>query len=102
MTLKPYTDECTTFENVRLMKINEGDLEVAVVRSGEKVPFKNTKQVKIYYNTDDAKIMNTLQEVRLASDDSKLKVRLDELVACSNIQSTLKKWIESTFEQQQA
>lgn len=100
MTLKPYADECTTFENVRLMKFNEGDLEVAVVRKGEKIPFKNTKPTKIYYNTDNAKIMNTLQEVRLASDDSKLKCRLEELVACSNVQDTLEKWIKSTFEQQ--
>lgn len=98
MLFKPYSDECTTFENVRVLKFDEMSLETTIVREGEPTSFKNTKPLKIYYNTDNAQIMNTLQEVRLASEKTKMKCRLDELIARSNIQETLKKWIASAME----
>ncbi|MER2006695.1 MAG: hypothetical protein ABS939_04510 [Psychrobacillus sp.] len=96
MLFKPYSDECTTFENVRVLKFGEESLEATIVREDEPVSFKNTKAVKIFYNTENAQILNTLQEVRLTSDKTKMKCRLDELISCSNIQETLKKWIIST------
>lgn len=98
MLFKPYADECTTFENVRVLKFDAYSFETKVLRESEFTVFKNTKPVKIFYNTDNAQIMNTLQEVRLASEKNKMKCRLDELIACSNIQETLKKWISSAME----
>lgn len=100
MTLKPHTDECTTFENVRLMKVGEKDLEITVSRGNQLVEFKNSKPVKIFYRTDDGKVMNTLQVIHLVSDENiKLKVRFDELVAHSDIQDIIKKWILSTYQE---
>lgn len=98
MLFKPYSDECTTFENVRVLKFHEHSFEVNVMREGESIPFKNAKPVKIFYNTDNTKIINTLQEVRLASDKLKMKCRLDELIDCSDIQKALKKWLASAME----
>lgn len=97
MLFNPYLDECTTFENVRVLKFCEMSLETTIVREDEPISFKNTKPLKIFYNTENGQIINTLQEVRLASEKTKMKCRLDELIACSNIQETLKKWVVSAM-----
>lgn len=99
LLFNPYSDECATFVNVRVLKFNESSFEVKVVRKEGATSFKNTKPVKIFYNTNNAQIMNTLQEVRLASEKTKMKCRLDDLIVCSNIQEVLKEWIVSTVNQ---
>ena len=96
MLFNPYSDECTTFVNVRVLKFNELSFEVTITRDGKSFTFKNTKPLKIFYKTDTPEIINTLQEVSLVSDKMKLKCRLDELIERSEIQETLNKWIVSS------
>ncbi|MER1958826.1 MAG: hypothetical protein ABS942_15695 [Solibacillus sp.] len=68
MKFSPYADECTTFENVRILRFAEGAVEINIVRKGEKNVFANSKPFVIYYETAATKIINTLQEVRFASE----------------------------------
>lgn len=94
MKFSPYADECTTFENVRILRFVDGAVEINIVRKGEKNVFTNSKPFVIYYETGTAKILNTLQEVRFASEKLKVKDRLRELIAISDIEICLKNWIE--------
>lgn len=94
MKFSPHADECTTFENVRKLRFAEGTVEINIVREGEKTVFTNPKPFVIYYETRTSEILNTLQEVRFASEKFKVKDRLKELMAISDIQKTLKNWVE--------
>lgn len=91
MIFKPYADECTTFENVRVLKFEKESIEVEVkISKDEQKVFINTKPFCIYFNTNTFEILNTLQEVKLISEKTRLKCRLGELVDNSNIETLLK------------
>ncbi|MEY9980450.1 hypothetical protein [Lysinibacillus sp. RC79] len=94
MIFKPYADECTTFENVRVLKFEKESVEVEVkISKDEQKVFINTKPFYIYFNTNTFKILNTLQEVKLISEKTRLKFRLGELIDRSNIEALLKERI---------
>lgn len=91
MIFKPYADECTTFENVRVLKFEKESIEVAVkISKDEQKVFINTKPFYIYFNTNTFGILNTLQEIKLISEKTRLKCRLGELVDKSNIETLIK------------
>ena len=93
MLFEPSANECTSFENVRVLKFGVGAVEINVLEpiSGKKM-YKNTKPLKIYFNTNSLEIMNTLQVVHFASEKTKLKCDLKELMEQSDIGKQLKKW----------
>ncbi|WP_427110439.1 hypothetical protein [Lysinibacillus xylanilyticus] len=94
MVFKPYADECTTFENVRVLKFEKESVEVEVkISKDEQKVFINTKHFYIYFNTNTFKILNTLEEVKLISEKNRLKCRLGELIDRSNIEALLKERI---------
>lgn len=93
MVFTPYADECTTFENVRILKFEKESVEIAIkTGNDDQKIFVNTKPFNIYFNTNNFTIMNTLQEIKLISEKTKLKCRLGELIVKSNIEALLKEW----------
>lgn len=93
LAFKPYSDECTTFENVRVLRFYEKSIDIITNHgAGEKMVFTNTKPFAIYYDTVNSKILNTLQVVRFESDKTKVKYRLEELIELSDIGQRLKDW----------
>lgn len=99
LLFKPYADECTTFENMRVMRFYEGSIDIVVnCDMGEKKIFTNTKPFVLYYDTVNSKILNTLQVVRLESDKTKVKYRLKELIELSDIGQRLKGWNNRSLE----
>ncbi|MEG0470757.1 MAG: hypothetical protein RR588_00325 [Solibacillus sp.] len=99
LTFKPYADECTTFENMRVMRFSEWAIDIVVnCDMGEKKIFTNTKPFVLYYDTVNSKILNTLQVVRFESDKTKVKYRLKELIELSDIGQRLKDWNNRSLE----
>lgn len=95
MLFEPYADECTTFQNVRVLKFDKGMIEVTVREEGVNKLYKNSKKFKVYFNTTTMKVMNILQEVRFSSDKTKFNCKLEDLVQQSDIENLLEKWMAS-------
>ncbi|MEK4425896.1 hypothetical protein [Solibacillus sp. FSL K6-1523] len=99
LSFAPFSDECTTFENVRVVRFQEGMVGVVMNNGlGEKIVFTNTKPFAIYYDTTSSKILNVLQIVRFESDKMKIKHSLKEMLELSDIEKRLKIWIEHSLE----
>ncbi len=99
LSFKPYADECTTFENVRVLRFYEKSIDIITDRSlGEKIVFTNSKSFPLYYDTVTLKILNVLQVVKFESDKKKVKYCLKELIELSDIEQRLKDWNTRSLE----